>query len=60
MIYVDKIPDGCVCGWLTLEPPEREGRWKLVKPHPMCHFLDHHSKTTYIQLGLDEEWEVER
>jgi len=62
MIYVEKIPDGCVCGWLAMSQPDPGMQWKLVKPEPMCHFLDHHSTETYTQLGLHEqsEWEVGR
>lgn len=62
MIYVDRIPDGCVCRWLQLHSPYHEGQWRLVAPEPMCHFLDHHAKESYIQLSLDEEpeWEVEK
>jgi len=60
MIYVDDIPEGCVCGWLVMKPSEREGRWRLVRPHPLCHFLDHHAKESYTQPTLDgePEWEV--
>lgn len=61
MIYVDVIPVDCVCGWLAWNSEkEHPGEWRLVRPEPMCRYLDHHAKESYTQPSLEDEpgWEI--
>lgn len=61
MINADRIPEGCLCGWVNPRHGDSRAQWELIRPEVFCPHPDHHVGQAYFQLTLDEqpEWEVE-